>query len=520
MPDAAPAASHRRWIVRIAALPTSRRLSVAVFAGVLAGLGHVPFSILPLSLLGFSITCLCLLAASSPRAAAMSGWATGLGYFAVTLFWIVEPFLVDVARHGWMAPFALVFLAAGLALFWGAAFAGARVLAPSGEGRQALAFVVALSLAELARAYVLTGFPWALPGYIWTETAQRGWATLAGSHGLTVLTLALSAAIALVLSAAPRPLAWRRIAGAALFAAVFLAAGPLLLPPPTPAGDGRPVIRLVQPNAPQREKWDPEKAVMFVERQIGFTSAPAFPQPDLVVWPETAIPYLLERAGPVLDAVAAAADGPPVVIGVQRRAAGLAYNSLAVIGPGGSIDAIYDKHHLVPFGEYIPLGQLAQLVGLRSFAARDGYGYSPGPGPQVLDLGPIGTALPLICYEAIFPQDVAAAPARPDFLLQITNDAWFGEFAGPFQHLAQARMRAVEQNLPMVRVANTGVSAMVDPGGRILAEIPLGEAGFVDAPLPEPGPPTLYSRTGDWAVLALLIALSAGLAATRSPNRH
>ncbi len=520
MPDGTPAPSGRRWPDWIGTLSLSRRLGLAALTGALAGLGQVPFSVVPAALLGLALACILMMAAPSVRAAAATGWAVGTGYFAVTLFWIVEPFMVDVARHGWMAPFALVFLAAGLALFWGAAFTGARLLAPDGALRQALAFAVLLTLAELARAYVLTGFPWALPGYVWTETAQRGWASVVGSHGLTFLTLGLSALIALVLAAAPRPLAWRRIAAAAAGFAIFLGVGPLLLPPPVVAGADRPVIRLVQPNAPQQEKWDPDKARMFVERQIGFTAAPAARRPDLVVWPETAIPYLLEQAGPVLVDISAAAEGVPVVLGVQRRAAGLAYNSLAVIEAGGAIGAIYDKHHLVPFGEYIPMGQLARLVGLRSFAARDGYGYSPGPGPQVLDLGPLGTALPLICYEAIFPQDVSAAPVRPDFLLQITNDAWFGEFAGPFQHLAQARMRAVEQNLPMVRVANTGVSAMIDPGGRVLAEIPLGQAGFVDVALPEAGAPTPYARTGDWAVLAALLALIGALAAMRPRNRH
>jgi apolipoprotein N-acyltransferase len=274
-------------------------------------------------------------------------------------------------------------------------------------------------------------------------------------------------------------------------------------------------VRLVQPNAPQHEKWDPEKAVGFVMRQIDFTAAPSDPRPDLIVWPETAIPYLLEQAEPVLEDIAAAADGVPVVIGAQRRDGYLAFNSLAVIGQGGRIEALYDKHHLVPFGEYIPLGGLATLIGMRSFAAEDGFGYSPGPGPQVIELAPIGTVLPLICYEAIFPQDVAGAPVRPDVLLQITNDAWFGEFAGPFQHLAQARMRAVEQNLPMIRVANTGVSAMIDSGGRILAEIPLGEAGWRDVALPEGGAPTVYSRTGDWGAFAVLLALFALLAAIR-----
>jgi apolipoprotein N-acyltransferase len=524
MPEASPAPVRRRWAERIGALSGRGRLALALAAGILAGLGQVPFSLVPLSLLGFALACLSLLAAPGARAAMAAGWTAGLGYFAVTLFWIVEPFFVDVARHGWMAPFALVFLSGGLALFWGAAFGAARGLAPGDERRMALAFAVCLTAAELARSYVLTGFPWALPGYIWTETTQRGWAAIVGPHGLTLLTLGLSALVALVLAAPPRPLAWRRLSATALGFAGFLALGPLFLPPPASDGTGRPIVRLVQPNAPQHEKWDPEKAVGFVIRQIDFTAAPSDPRPDLIVWPETAIPYLLEQAGPVLEDIAAAADGVPVVIGAQRREDFLAYNSLAVIGPGGRINALYDKHHLVPFGEYIPLGQLATLVGMRSFAAADGYGYSPGPGPQVIELPSIGTVLPLICYEAIFPQDVAGAPVRPDVLLQITNDAWFGEFSGPFQHLAQARMRAVEQNLPMIRVANTGVSAMIDAGGRIVAEIPLGETGWRDVPLPEGGAPTPYVRTGDWAILAALLALVAVLAASHgrgaARNRH
>jgi apolipoprotein N-acyltransferase len=527
MPEAPPAPLGRRWSERIGAASGRVRFALALGAGGLAGLGQVPFSLVPLSLLGFALGCLLLLSAPSLGAATVAGWAVGAGYFAITLFWIVEPFFVDAARHAWMAPFALVFLAGGLALFWAVAFAAARLLAPGDERRQAMAFAVAVALAELARSYVLTGFPWALPAYVWTETTQRGWAAVVGPHGLSFLTLALSALVALVLAAPPRPMAWRRLSAAAAGFALFLGLGPLFLPAPVVDGSGRPVVRLVQPNAPQHEKWDPEKAVGFVRRQIEFTGAPAAPgqaRPDLIVWPETAIPYLLEQADPVLRDIAAASGGTPVVIGVQRRAAGLAYNSLAVIGAGGAISAIYDKHHLVPFGEYIPLGQLSTLVGMRSYAARDGYGYSPGPGPQLLDLGPLGVALPLICYEAIFPQDLAGAPGRAEFLLQITNDAWFGEFSGPYQHLAQARMRAVEQNLPMVRVANTGVSAMIDPAGRVMAEIPLGEAGWVDVALPPGGAPTIYVRTGDWAALAGLLGLLALLAATRKTggarNRH
>ena len=184
---------------------------------------------------------------------------------------------------------------------------------------------------------------------------------------------------------------------------------------------------------------------------------------------------------------------------------------MVVLGPEGGVEQVYDKHHLVPFGEYIPLARLFNRIGVFGLAQRVPEGYSPGPGPKLLDFGPLGRALPLICYEAVFAHDVNAAPARPDFLIQITNDAWFGNGAGPRQHLAQARMRAIEQGLPLARAANTGISAMIDPHGRVLAALALNEAGFIDAALPLPLPPTPYSRTGDLP-LALFLLAALGLA--------
>ena len=184
----------------------------------------------------------------------------------------------------------------------------------------------------------------------------------------------------------------------------------------------------------------------------------------------------------------------------------------------GDVTQVYDKHHLVPFGEYMPLGDLLAKVGITAFAARHGNGYSSGPGPKLMDFGPLGKALPLICYEAVFAHDVGAAPERPDFLIQITNDAWFGKGAGPKQHLAQARMRAIEHGLPLARAANTGISAMIDPFGRVVASLPLNKAGFVDARLPKPLPPTLYSRTGDlpFAMLLLICLAAAAIWRRRS----
>ena len=271
------------------------------------------------------------------------------------------------------------------------------------------------------------------------------------------------------------------------------------------------MLRLVQPNAEQGLKWDPDQARMFFERQLSFTAAGS--RPDLVIWPETAVPYLIDEYPEVARRIAEAGRGSPVAVGVQRVAGWQYWNSLAVIGPGGQIGASYDKHHLVPFGEYIPFGDLLyDWFGLVAFAAQQGNGYSPGPGPAVLDLGGnLGKVLPLICYEVIFPQDVRAAPERADWMLQITNDAWFGTWSGPFQHLAQARLRAIEQGLPLVRVANTGVTAVVDARGRILDSLPFGEAGYLDVPLPGGLPPTPYARWGEGPILLLLLALAAGL---------
>ncbi len=473
------------------------RMSIgwALLAGALAALGHAPFGLWPLALAGFAGLAYLQSMPLSRGRAALLGWAGGVAYFAVTLHWIVEPFLIDIARHGWMAPFALILLSGGLALFW--AVAG-YIAAWIGRPR-AIVWAVALAGAELARGYVLTGFPWALPAYIWTDTPTRTVASLVGPYGLSLLTL--------VLTALPFALPHRQLAGsgALILLASLVATGWVGLSG-TEAFRG--TVRLVQPNVPQSEKWDPEKAYGFVERQIEYTAAPKSGV-DFVVWPETAIPYRLDDASPLFPRIASASEGVPVAFGITRIEDGLFHNSLVTIDGTGQPDEIYDKVRLVPFGEYIPLGQLARLIGLQSFAARDGFGFSAGQAVRLIDT-PLGRALPLICYEAIFPQHPRGLVQRPDYLLQITNDAWFGTFSGPYQHLQQAQFRAIEQGLPLVRVANTGISAVIDPKGRIVQSLPLGVAGFIDVAMPRAVSPTLYSRTGDWPIgVIVLVTLSA-----------
>lgn len=428
------------------------------------------------------------------------GWCFGSGYFATGLSWIVEPFQVDAATYGWMAPFALVLLATGLALFWGAAFAMAQRF--SRGNWRILALIGFWSLFEFTRAYALTGFPWAALGQLAVGDLTFRVLPWIGPHGVAMVMLVVCL---------PLPLLLKQQYWAAMLALCALAVERLLLPGlPTPADvafTGH-LVRLVQPNAPQDEKWDPEKRWDFVRRQVGFSAIE--PQPDLIVWPETAVPQLLNYADDTLQAIAESAHQVPILMGIQREEEGAYFNAAVLLDGEGVPQATYDKVHLVPFGEYMPFPDLVARFGVYGLAARAGAGYTSG-GEQTVIASPVGRFLPLICYEGVFPHQVPTVEDRPDFLALLTNDAWFGVASGPQQHLVQAQMRAAEQGLPMVRVANTGVSAMIDPYGRIVpgAVIPLGQAGYVDATLPAPLPPTLYARAGDlpWFLLCIVISI-------------
>lgn len=476
---------------------------LSLLAGAIAALGQAPFDFPVAMPVGMFVAFLIMRRIDTPREAAAIGFATGFAYFAITLHWIVSPFLVDAARHGWMAPFAVVLMAAGGALFWSFAFYLSRRLSP-----QLWVLIPCWAGVELLRAYIFTGFPWAAPAQAMVDTLAGMSLAWVGPHGLNLLLLTVAYAAA---RAASRPIAMRLAIWVVLMSVIW--PRPDLAPAPLTGT----VLRLVQPNAPQHEKWDPDKIGIFYARQLAFTAAasdPATGAPDAVIWPETAIPWNLVYAETILQEISAAALGKPVVLGVQRTDEGRHYNSLVTLGPQGDVKQVYDKHHLVPFGEYVPLGNFMARFGIYGMAPQHGAGFSAGQGAALLDLGSLGLALPLICYEAVFAHDVNAAPARPSFIIHATNDAWFGRYAGPQQHLAQARMRAIEQGLPVARAANTGISAMIDPHGRILQSLGMGEAGFIDAPLPTALPPTLYSRTGDWPVLVLLVLLLGGLRVT------
>ena len=489
-----------RWL-----WPGWRAAGLAFALGAGVALGQVPFG---LQIVALPALCglLALLSRQESAARACSlALFSGAGHFALALNWIVQPFFVDPWVYGWMAPFAVVLLAFGLALFWAvAAGCVVRWLRP---GRwRLMALVCALALADLARGHVFTGFPWALFGHIALDTPAEQVAALVGGYGLGAVILALAAL----------PLAWPKPGTAGALAIIVAAlcwgyARQGVVPGPGPGG----VVRLVQPAIAQSLKWNPDEARANFDGLLQLTVTPAKEaEPDVAIWPETAVPFLLaegEGAAAVMGGL-----GLPVAAGYQRSApdSDLFWNSIALFGPGGSIGPAYDKMHLVPFGEYIPFGDLAyHLLGLRAFAAQQGFGYTPGGIASLMDFGPtLGRARVLICYEAIFPEEVGTAE-RSGWLLQITNDAWFGTLTGPWQHFAQARLRAIEQGLPLVRVANTGVSAVVSATGQVMRDtagnpalLGMGARGVIDVQLPGALPPPLYARMGDLPLLLLLLA--------------
>lgn len=481
--------------------PGARALAQAFGLGLLIALGQAPFGMVYVAFPALVLLLIVLRRAETGRAAFWLGLFAGAGHFGLALSWIVQPFFVDPWRHGWMAPFALVLMAFGAGLFWAVAAAAAQRMP-----ERLVALVVALAAADLLRGTILTGFPWALHGHILLNTPLEQLAALIGGYGLSFL----------VLAAAALPVAAPRAGAVGLIVAIGLAAvwsnERLGQPEPAPPGG---IVRVVQPNVAQTLKWDSDEARGTFERLLALTSAPpaaSAPMPVLAIWPETAVPYLLTEGEGA--AVAIGAIGLPVVAGIQRVDGDRAWNSLALIGLGGAIGPVYDKVHLVPFGEYIPFGDLAYgWFGIRAFAAQQGFGYSTGTKAQLMDFGlGLGLARPLICYEAIFPEEIGTE-VRPGWLLQVTNDAWFGTLTGPYQHFELARLRAIEQGLPLVRAANTGISAVVDARGRVVRDmagapalLALGQMGVIDAVLPAALPLTPYAHWGDGPLIGVLLS--------------
>jgi apolipoprotein N-acyltransferase len=495
------------------------RGAAALGLGLLTPLAFAPLHLLPALSVGFGGLFLLLQRTPSIREAFLLGWLFGLGSFVVGLSWIAEAFSVDAERFGALAWPALGALASTLALFPATALGAARAVAgQAGGGRLLLAFCACWSTGEWLRGTVLTGFPWNLAGHAWGfADAPLQLAALVGIHGLGLATILVATLPALAFSARrlwPASAAVLGVAGLWMF-------GALRFNQPAPPDLPGIRLRLVQPEVAQSLKWAPEERARIVGELLALSRAAGTgATPTHVIWPETAVPYLVAEDAAVRAALRTAVPGGGALItGAVRRAPDFATrpamrNSVLVLDEAGTVVGDgYDKVRLVPFGEYVPLRAWLPGVPKLTDGAVD---FSPGPSPVTLSVPGLPPALALICYEAIFPGRLPANGPAPGWLLTVTNDAWFGTSAGPHQHALAARLRAVELGLPMVRVANGGISFVTDAFGRERAGLPLGARGVLDTPLPAALPGgTPYGRFSDAPLLAALAILLTALVLTR-----
>jgi apolipoprotein N-acyltransferase len=499
-----------------------RRAAIAFSAGAISVVAMAPLDAWPVLWLTFPILVWLVDGAAAGRlggllSAAIAGWWFGFGYFVAGLYWTGYAFLVDAKAFAWLMPFAILGLPAYLALFTAFGLALARILWTRGPTRL-IALAVALTVAEWLRGHLLSGFPWNTFGYALTSPLLLvQTAALTGIWGLTFITVAVFASPAVLADDqvdTPRP--WRPVLFGAVLLAALAAYGALRLAlTPTQYVDGV-RLRIMQPNLPQDQKFNYGAKQRVLDHYIALSDRITGEQSNglrnvtHLIWPESAFPFILTREADALAQIAAMLpDNTVLVTGAVRAHDGSrpsaleAYNSVYVIDHDGSILSVYDKVHLVPFGEYLPFQKWVEALGIQQLTKLPG-GFLAGDRRRALNVPRAPRMVPLICYEIIFPGDALPANERPGWLINVTNDAWFGISSGPYQHLQQSRVRAVEEGLPLVRAANTGISAVIDPLGRVIRSLPLGVEGVFDAGLPREIAPTIFVRVGDGLTCLIL----------------
>lgn len=466
---------------------------------------------------------------SGVRSAFGAGWWFGFGHFSAGLYWVANALLTFPDRFGWMAPFAVFGLAGVLAIFPACVTGLSRIFARncSAIGR-VFVFAALWTAIEWVRSWLFTGFPWNLIGNIWTfSDPMIQFAALSGVYGLSLVTVLVAAMPAILgtgdgwqLKGNPvRPLSL-----SALALVVLWGGGTMRLSGASADSVPQVRLRLVQPNIDQSLKWDRKQRPINFNEQLRMSAAPpasGAPLPTHVIWAETAAPYFIaNEAGPRQAIAAATPKGGLIITGAprttpKREPVYKIWNSLHGINEQANIVGTYDKSHLVPFGEYMPL---RNVLGINKLTAGS-TDFSAGPGLRTLRLKGLPPVSPLICYEVIFPGQVVDRKDRPQWLLNVTNDGWYGVSSGPYQHFASARLRAVEEGLPLVRVANTGISGVIDGYGRVVAKLGLATKGILDSDLPRALGPTLYGRLGNW-IVGLLVLMIAGAGFLMTPSHR
>ena len=501
-----------------------KRAVIALMAGALSALAMAPFNAWPVLFVAFPVMVWLIDGAGAGRlrgvpAAAMTGWWFGLGYFVPGLYWLGYAFLVDASTFAWLMPFAILGLPAYLALFTAFGFALARLIWTKDFSR-VIALAAALTVSEWLRGHALTGFPWNAFGYALTEPlALAQTASLIGLWGLTFLSVAIFASPAVLIDGTSRgrkpwilpATALLVLAAMGIFGAVRLG-----LQPTTNVANVK--LRIMQPNLQQDVRFNYSAKAEVMRKYLTLSDRASGPQSTgvrdagILIWPESAFPFFLTREADAMAQIAELLPKGTILITGSVRAPDLppgakitrAYNSIYAIDHDGSVLSVYDKLHLVPFGEFLPFQDWMEKLGFVQLTKVQG-GFIEGARRRNMEIPNAPPTLPLICYEAIFPGIVVSGEDRPAWIINLTNDGWFGISTGPYQHLQQARLRAIEEGLPLVRAANTGISAVIDPLGRIVASLGLGLEGVLDSSLPSAIPPTIYARTGDIPA-ALIVA--------------
>ena len=459
---------------------------------------------------------------ASLKAAAEAGWWLGFGYFVAGLWWIGAAFLVEAEQFAWAMPLGVVALPGVLACSTAIGFGLARLFWSSGSER-ILALAISLSVTEWLRGHAFGGFPWNDFGMVLGSNLYLGqFGSVIGLYGLTLLAIAIFAAPATLaegvrLANAPVLLAGAALAGLALFGVIRLSGGD--------AGTVKNVrLRIMQPNVQHDLKFFTGSRDALLDRYLSVSDSATSPKStglaDVthLIWPESPFPFHLAREPKMLARIGAALpSGTLLITGAARLGAIVSgqtrppvFNSLLVVGKGGTILDTYDKIHLVPFGEYIPFHTVLEAIGLRQFTLSS---FEAGVTRKLMAIPGLPPLSPLICFEAIFsgqvlPEDITAHDERPGVILNVTDDSWFGQTPGPYQHLAQVRLRAIEEGIPVLRAADSGISAIVDPYGRIVAQLRLGTEGVLDGGLPNAIAATQFSRHRSLSWLTIwLIAL-------------
>ena len=497
----------------LAALDGWRRWLAAWLLGLVSVLAFPPVGAVPALFVALPALVWQLGGAAGSRAAFAIGWWFGLGHFMAGTYWISNSLLVEADRFAWLIPPTLIGVSAALAIYPALACVCAR-WAPPGWPRIA-ALAIAWTGFEMLRGVVLTGFPWNPVGSVWSDIpAMLQPAAAIGVHGLTLVTVALAAAPALLAGGGRGAI--RVALGVPLVLALVWGGGAIRLGGAQTAAHPGVKIGIVQPNIPQHEQVRAAFRARHFARHLDMTRKAAGRGVTHFVWPEAAIGLRLSRSPAAIAAIAGAApEGGLVISGALRRGPPgerprRVWNSLIAIDGAARRVGVYDKVRLVPFGEYVPLRPIlgfTQITGGR-------LDFSRGPGRRTLSVTGLPPFSPLICYEMIFPGRVVDPDRRPEWLLTVTNDGWFGDSAGPYQHFAAARMRAVEEGLPVIRAANSGISAAIDPYGRVVARLGLGQAGVLEAALPAAlSRPTPFARLGHAPVLVVIALAAAALAA-------